>query len=211
MLVLFAVAIGILSFTKAHRYKIEFEDDELFSDCPNQRESVLNIHGLLNLTEWTIDRPQDSLQFSGNFTTVWNIQKTDRIQGSLDVFKYERREWVPTIYKMRALNFCSILFDKNQYWYRVWGQHVTNLEEVKDKCFKPGTKYMHETFEMYLDFENRMQNVEGEHKIQFELKAFDEFNRMRPTSICFVFRVNFVKLPKEDRFELPLQIGLPLT
>ncbi|XP_062135820.1 uncharacterized protein LOC133845376 [Drosophila sulfurigaster albostrigata] len=200
MLVLFAVAIGVLSFTNAHRYNLEFEDDELFSDCSNQPESVLNIHGLFNLTEWTIERPQDNLKCSGNFTTVWNIQKTDRIQASLDLFRYERREWVPTLYRIKTPHLCSILFDKNQYWYPIWIQHVTNIEEVKDKCLNvPGTKYIHETFDMHLEIENKMGNIDGQHKLQFELKAFDQFERMRPTSICFAMIINYVRLSQKSR------------
>ncbi|XP_051859522.1 uncharacterized protein LOC127565399 [Drosophila albomicans] len=199
-LVVLTVIVGILSVTKSYRYKTEYEDEDLFSDCPNQPESVLNLHGLANLSEITRVSHHNLVQVSGNFTLVWDIQKTDRIEATLDVFKYERREWVPTLYRIQTPHLCSILFDKNQYWYPMWIQHVTNIEEVKDKCFNvPGTKYIHETFDMHLEFENKMGNIEGQHKLQFVLKAFDQLNRMRPTSICFAMIINYVRLSQKSR------------
>ncbi|XP_051860675.1 uncharacterized protein LOC117566466 isoform X2 [Drosophila albomicans] len=197
------VVVGIVSFTKAHRYLTEFEDDELFSDCPNQPENVLNVHGLANLTELTFSRQQDNLHVSGNFTLLWNIEKTDRVQ--LDLFKYDRREWVPTLYSIKSTNFCPIMFDKNQYWYTLWVKYITNIDEIKNNCLNvPGTKYILDDFDMYIVIENKMQNMEGEQKLRIELKAFDQSNRMRPTIICYEVKMNLVKLAREVKAKLPL-------
>ncbi|XP_062135570.1 uncharacterized protein LOC133845197 [Drosophila sulfurigaster albostrigata] len=199
-----AVVVGIVSFTKAHRYLAEYEDDELFSDCPNQPENVLNIHGLANLTELTFTRQQDNFHVSGNFTLLWNIEKTDRVQGTFVIFKYDRREWVPTLYTIKCNDFCPILFDKNQYWYSLWTKYITNIDEIKNKCLNvPGTKIIQEDFDMHIEIANAMDNMEGEHKIRVELQAFDQSNRMRPTSICYEVKVNFVKLARKLNAKLP--------
>jgi len=53
--------------------------------------------------------------------------------------KFEWGSWQPTVYSMKVSNVCSIMYDKNQYWYILWLKHVTNLEEVKGKCLNvPG-------------------------------------------------------------------------
>lgn len=34
---------------------------------------------------------------------------------------------------------CKQLYDKNQYWYKLWTQYIINADDVKDKCINvPG-------------------------------------------------------------------------
>ncbi|KAH8359603.1 hypothetical protein KR093_007785 [Drosophila rubida] len=201
VLVLVVVFGAGFRFSKATMHRIEFEDDEVYSECPNQPSNVLNVSGLMNLSELTIDSQVGQMQISGNLTMQWDIQKSDRIQvilgGTLELFKFERREWVPTIYKIATPDFCPLLYDENQYWYKLWVQHIVNIDEIRDKCLNvPGTKMIHKTFNLNTEFDILMGNFEGLHKLRVELKAFDKQNKQRPTAICCEFVINFYKTHK---------------
>ncbi|XP_060647098.1 uncharacterized protein LOC132785122 [Drosophila nasuta] len=170
-----------------------FDDDEIFSDCRDQPDGVLNINGMWDFTELTIESQSDQIKVSGNTTSVWDIQLADRVVGSIDVYKFYRREWVPTIYKINVPDVCSSMYDKNQYWYSLWTQYITNADDIKDKCINVrGIKYIYRPFILKdLQFNNQMTTVEGPHKVQIQLKAFDEFGKLRPTSICFELKAYF--------------------
>ncbi|XP_043865069.1 uncharacterized protein LOC6577150 [Drosophila mojavensis] len=49
---------------------------------------------------------------------------------------------------MTVRDCCAVIYDKPQYWYKYWTQHITNREEIKDQCFYPGTKMIYEPFEI---------------------------------------------------------------
>ncbi|KAH8312446.1 hypothetical protein KR044_010772, partial [Drosophila immigrans] len=194
---LLLVAAGMLGSSQPYNYSIEFEDYEIFSECRNQPDGVLGINGLADFTELTIDSQtqMDKLKISGNATLKWDIQQTDRVQIKLTLLKYYRQEWRPTIYEIFSPNFCSILFDENQYWYKSWGQYITNIKDVKDKCINvPGTKFIHKPFSWDLSIVSAVPNMDGEHKILIELSAFGHLNIKRPTSICYEMKVNIVKM-----------------
>jgi len=67
-------------FSKAYFYKGTCEDDEVFNDCKDQTAEVLNIHGLFNFSELTIDLKGDEIYVRGNLTSIWDIRPNDRIQ-----------------------------------------------------------------------------------------------------------------------------------
>lgn len=50
------------------------------------------------------------------------------------MWRYERGSWEPTIFAINEKNFCNVMYNKDQYWYKYWTIHVTNLKEVESKC-----------------------------------------------------------------------------
>jgi len=149
-----------VGLSRAYKYNIILEDDEVFSKCENKQGNVLDLNGLLDLSELIIKPDFNKVSFSGNVSLMWDIQLSDRVQimprciimlhylkgctlqfeGQL--FKFDRGSWLPTMYAIKIWDFCSIMYDKNQYWYSSWLAHVTNLGEVKDKCLNvPGVRF----------------------------------------------------------------------
>lgn len=103
-------------------------------------------------------------------------------------------------------DFCKVLYDKNQVWYKYWTQYVTNADDVKDKCLNvPGvgftkifflislklsvfcfsqTKVMHRPFETELILDFPGFSMEGLHKVVVIFKAFDEQRVQQGPTVC---------------------------
>jgi len=47
---------------------------------------------------------------------------------------FDRGNWEPTIFSIAANDFCSVMYDEDQYWYKYWTKHVTNVDSVKGNC-----------------------------------------------------------------------------
>jgi len=39
---------------------------------------------------------------------------------------------MPTVLSINVNDFCKVMYDKNQYWFKYWTQYIIN--DVKDKC-----------------------------------------------------------------------------
>lgn len=61
-------------------YEFEIEDESIYSDCSDVPPGTLNISGLFDLTNYTTTITADGLSVSGNMTSVFNAQPTDRIE-----------------------------------------------------------------------------------------------------------------------------------
>jgi len=55
-------------------------------------------------------------------------------QGKINVFRYNRGTWEPTLFNLATHKVCNVIFDKNSYWYKWWFQYIANQEEIKEKC-----------------------------------------------------------------------------
>jgi len=80
VLVIFMFLNIFAGFSRSYKYKYTFEDDEIFNDCQDQPVGVLNVKGLFNFSELTIDLKGEDIYVSGNVTSIWNVQPNDRIQ-----------------------------------------------------------------------------------------------------------------------------------
>jgi len=49
---------------------------------------------------------------------------------------YNRGSWEPTVFSMATPDFCASMFDENQSWFKYWTKHISNRDEVMEKCFK---------------------------------------------------------------------------
>lgn len=74
---LFFICVG---FTRAYKYKGIIEDDEIFNDCKDQPDNVLNIKGLFDFSQFTFGLEGEDISIEGNVTSIWDIQPNDRIQ-----------------------------------------------------------------------------------------------------------------------------------
>ncbi|XP_034115252.1 uncharacterized protein LOC117575231 [Drosophila albomicans] len=197
VILLVLVIIGTLeNFSSAAKFKTTIFDDYVYGDCDNQPENVLNIKTAFDTSEFIIHNDVDNVTLSGNLTSRWDIQKTDRLEGIFQLHYLDHGSWQPTMYSIRLKNVCAVMYDKNQHWYKAWTSHIINIDEVKDNCVNvPGTKLIHEPFELVFIFDLRTPiDTNGLYRLFIAIAAYDESSRKRDTSICFTIRVQFEKI-----------------
>ncbi|XP_030565266.1 uncharacterized protein LOC115765742 [Drosophila novamexicana] len=180
--------------SSAIKYKFSLENEDVFTNCPNKPSNVLNVSGLFDTSESTFKTDFVSVRFSGNLTCAWNIQPGDRIQISVQLNRFDRGSWQPTVFNMHVRDFCASLYEKEQYWYKFWSKYIINKEQVREKCILPGTKFIHEPFDVDLLLEAQGLPLIGQHKLVYTFKAFDTNGVERETSICFEMLGEFQRL-----------------
>ncbi|XP_017001558.2 uncharacterized protein CheB42b [Drosophila takahashii] len=180
----------------AMNYELLIEDPDILSPCTDGPPGSINARQAANFEDLVIEHETDVLHVSGNITMIWDVQPTDRIAARLDVFHQNRGTWEPTVFSMATQDFCSIMYDKNQYWYKYWTGFIINRHDVAKKCFRErGTVLVHEPFDLKLKLENiQGPTLRGRYKLVFKLQAFDVMNIPRPTSICAEIRGEPIKI-----------------
>ncbi|KAH8281034.1 hypothetical protein KR054_007294 [Drosophila jambulina] len=222
-------------------YELVFSDEGLFTACSDPAPGTLDIHGYVDSSEFSTTLEADGLLMSGNITNIWDIQPQDRVQvtknskGSaltrfnllriymfqsvIKLFYFDRGTWTPTFYSVTSNDFCKEFYDPKLPWHKYWFRHLTNLEDVKDKCVAPGvgtiktyknndynyleiflnllpqTKHIFETFLLSATMTMPIAKLrEGLYKIQLTFQAFDENGIERPTRICSEILGNLQKV-----------------
>ncbi|KAL7729468.1 hypothetical protein ACLKA6_009027 [Drosophila palustris] len=79
VIVFLVILVTIESRSEAYKHKGVLQDDDVFSKCQNQGQNVLDVHGLVDLSDFNIAPDFYKITMSGNATLVWDIQPTDRI------------------------------------------------------------------------------------------------------------------------------------
>ncbi|XP_030381245.1 uncharacterized protein LOC115629069 [Scaptodrosophila lebanonensis] len=179
---------------RAVKYDFLLDYDEIFSDCREPPENSQNIHSLVDLSELSISFDGDSVHVSGNFTSIWDVEPTDRIVVSVKTFQFKRGNWEPTFFSYSIGDFCSRMYGPDEYWYDIWSKHIIN--DVKSKCINtPGTLLILEEYDVNAVFDVGLAgpSLSGLLSIVVKLEAFDKSNRKRPTTICFEVRGEMVK------------------
>ncbi|XP_073840858.1 uncharacterized protein [Musca autumnalis] len=175
------IGISLVAVVRASRYEFVFYNQDIFENCP-QILGNKALHDLMNMSEITFELFEGYLSVVGNATLVWEgVEPTDRVQGKGELYKFQRGTWQVTPLSMVISDFCKVQFDPKTMWYQHWGQHIP-LDERK--CINTrGHTYHFEPFNVDTIFDYPM-NIEGRHKIIFELMAYDQWNKRRPKTIC---------------------------
>lgn len=71
---------GLAHYSSALKYRFILENDEIFDECTNEPEGVLDIHGLFDLSDLRFEMGSDTVSVSGNNTLIWDIQPSDRLE-----------------------------------------------------------------------------------------------------------------------------------
>ncbi|XP_030375944.1 uncharacterized protein LOC115625129 [Scaptodrosophila lebanonensis] len=189
--------LGIASINVlAVDYEFILEDPEIFNECSDAPPGSLDIHGLFDLGNLRLTQVEEKVHVKGNITTVWDVQPGDRVAASLSIFHFERGAWEPTVFSMSHPDFCSIMYGKDQYWYKAWSQFIANRNDIENNCLTtPGTMLVYEPFELKLILNNvRSITLSGRYKFVIVFKAFDWTNMKRGKTICFEIRGDAEKL-----------------
>jgi len=51
---------------------------------------------------------------------------------NLNLSYLDRGTWTSTVFSLSSRDFCKVMYDKNQLWYKYWTEHVSN--DIEDKC-----------------------------------------------------------------------------
>ncbi|XP_017078190.1 uncharacterized protein LOC108112610 [Drosophila eugracilis] len=190
------VLIFAVTSSWAADYELLLEDPDVLSPCTDGPPGSINARQAVNFDDVTIEQDSDTIHLSGNATLTWDVQPTDRITARLDFLHFNRGTWEPTVFSMSTQDFCAIMYDQTQYWYKYWTGFITNRHEVEKKCLKaPGTVLVHEPFDIRLKIDNvRGPTLRGRHKMVIVLHALDERNVPRPNPICVEIIGELVKL-----------------
>ncbi|KAI8037260.1 hypothetical protein M5D96_010011 [Drosophila gunungcola] len=138
MRTLMLLFLGVTS-TWATDYELLLEDPDILSPCSDGPPGSIDARQAANFDDFMINADADVLHVSGNVTLTWDVQPTDRIAARLELFHFNRGSWESTVFSMSSQDFCSIMYDKNQYWYKYWTGFITNRHEVEKKCItEPG-------------------------------------------------------------------------
>ncbi|KAH8404613.1 hypothetical protein KR215_004941 [Drosophila sulfurigaster] len=201
------VFFTFISFSNTFKYQAIPENEDIFTDCKDQPNGVYGIGHFLDFSEITYETVGQSVIWKGISRSLWDIKSKDRIQFELRILEYAWGDWQPTLYSMKVPDFCSKMYDTDQYWY--W-----NLEDVKDKCLMPGVNcniaIINRSINMFLllTFQTKFENgncnmtvvfesyllMYGRYKGEAKFTAFDEFNKPRPIKICFEARFKLHRL-----------------
>ncbi|KAH8281110.1 hypothetical protein KR054_011317 [Drosophila jambulina] len=184
--VILVVVLATISFicAKDTTYELIFSDEDLFSACPDPAPGTLDVHGFADLSELSTTLGAEGMSISGNLTLLWDIQPQDRVKAGIKLLYFDRGTWTPTFYSVTTNDYCKGFYDPKLPWHMFVYRHVTNLEDVKDKCITPGTKIIFESY--LLSASMKMAKLrEGFYKVQVTYQAFDQNGTERPTRICW--------------------------
>ncbi|XP_017031056.1 uncharacterized protein [Drosophila kikkawai] len=195
VLLLFAGVTGSLAVD----YELLLEDPDVFSRCTEPQPGALHFEDLFNKDDLELDQEAEIIHISGDLTTIWDVQPTDRISARFAVMHFERGSWEPTVFSLATGDFCSVMFERDSYWFKQWTSHISNRKEIQEKCLNTrGTTLVHDPFDFRLNLENITgPTFQGRYKVVCTFEAFDEKNIPRRNSICFEMRGEVKKLKKK--------------
>jgi len=74
------IIVKFICSSKAYKYTTVLQNDEIFSKCENQPDSVLDVHGFWDMSDLSLKPDFYKVTVSGNATFIWDIKPTDRIE-----------------------------------------------------------------------------------------------------------------------------------
>ncbi|XP_022225702.1 uncharacterized protein LOC111076273 isoform X2 [Drosophila obscura] len=195
--ILFLIHVGLAGIW-ATDYELLLEDPDIFTPCTEAPPGTIFIRDAINFDQLKVEQEADTIHISGNATTTWDLQPNDRIAAKFALFHHQRGNWEPTVFTMATKDFCPMMYDKDQYWFKYWTSFITNREDVEQHCIKKlGTTLIHEPFDLRLMLKNiRGATLSGRYKTVISFEAFDERNVPRPHGVCFEIRGEAEKIKK---------------
>ncbi|XP_020815019.1 uncharacterized protein LOC110189316 [Drosophila serrata] len=184
-----------VTWSWAMDYELLLEEPDLFSPCTDGPPGSISIQEAFNSENFTISMESDILHLSGNVTSRWEVEPTDRVSARISLFYFNRGTWEPTVYSISVNNFCPLMYDRNQYWFKYWTKYVSNRHEVEHLCLSAGAVFVHNPYDMKMRLDDfRGPVLRGRHKILIICTAFSNTNVQRPVSFCFEIRGEVLRI-----------------
>ncbi|KAH8332507.1 hypothetical protein KR074_004464 [Drosophila pseudoananassae] len=179
-------------------YELVLSDEEIFSECQGMDAIFKNISYMFDFSHFNSTLRPDGMAVEGNLTVVWNIHPGDRIELAMQLLYMDRGTWQPTVFSINTKDFCKIMYDKRQFWYKFWTKHILNVDVIKDRCLTvPGTYIIMDPYLLVLVASTQSTGMlrEGRYKTRIIFRAFDPFNSNERTDpVCFEVRGEVFKL-----------------
>ncbi|XP_016999454.3 uncharacterized protein CheB53a [Drosophila takahashii] len=192
---LLIIIFDVINSSMQIKYEFEFEDESIYSDCSDVPPEARNINGLFDMTNLKRIMNQEGIALSGNMTSVFNAQPSDRIEVTANLLYFDRGIWLPTTLNMIVKDFCKVMYDKKQLWYEAWSSHIRNKEAIEDHCIKVyGTLFLMETYTVDLFFGSGMPLFSGRHTLRIRIFAYDQSGKKRPHDVCYEIKGKFYKI-----------------
>ncbi|KAH8277306.1 hypothetical protein KR026_008861 [Drosophila bipectinata] len=173
-------------------YDFVLEDEDIFSHCTAYPDHSYLDHGM-DLSNLSIKMVESGMSVKGNITVVWDIEPTDRVQFLLKGEYWDRGSWQPTLFSLFFPDVCKVMYDKHQIWYDGWIKHVTNKNEIKDKCVNhKGTVMLLEPYVASFRLSIGTKTPPGRYRYIFVAVAYNLKNVRRPVQICFEIKGQFL-------------------
>ncbi|KAI8038426.1 uncharacterized protein LOC128254976 [Drosophila gunungcola] len=188
------ILCGMVKLSGQVQYEFVLEDEAIFTKCKNAKPGTLDINGLYNMTNYSTNMVPEGIEISGNLTSVFNAEPSDRIEVLGSLLYFDRGSWQPTTLNMVVRDFCKVMYDKNQLWYKAWSSHITNSKDIENYCIKVvGTVFVMENYTLSLIFGSGMTLLNGRYTLQVEAYAIDKFSKKRPGDVCYEVIGSFYK------------------
>ncbi|XP_065366857.1 uncharacterized protein LOC135959751 [Calliphora vicina] len=166
------------------------DNNEFFSKCENHHGNGMK--DLADMSEFTMEVNEYNMHIEGPIEAIWDVESTDRIDLRMEVFKYQRGTWQPTVYSVIKPDLCATMYSKDEVWYDVF---TSTIREDTRKCInEKGSILIVEPSDELFIFSVNGVDLSGRHKIIFHIDAFDENNEKRPNDLCIEINGEFVKM-----------------
>ncbi|XP_022227946.1 uncharacterized protein LOC111077830 [Drosophila obscura] len=191
---LILILLDLVHFSIEFNYEFVMRDEDVLSECLDKPQGALNANGLFGFSETSFVMSDDGINLSGNISTVWDVNPKDRVQLNLNVLYFDRGIWQSTIFNMEVKDFCAVMYNEKQFWYKHWSKYISNAELVKDKCVtNAGTKFLMEPYLLRITLGSDVYLRPGQYRIILHALAFDKKNVMRTNQICLEIRGEFIR------------------
>ncbi|XP_002137132.2 uncharacterized protein [Drosophila pseudoobscura] len=187
------ILLIVLHYSMGVVYELLLEDEKVFTECTGKPKGYLNMSGFWDFTDLGLEMIEEGVIVSGNMTSTWKVDPTDRIEGAVSLFYFDRGSWQQTVINMLVRDFCKSMYEENQFWQMYWTSHATNMEDVKDQCVNFGTTLTLETYLLDMKFPLDVPIRTGRYKIVVQMHAIDRAGVRRKNSICFQIRGELMK------------------
>ncbi|XP_073846548.1 uncharacterized protein [Musca autumnalis] len=166
------------------------DNPEVFEKCDGHPGN--GIHDLFDMSNVKIEIDDYNMHTEGFVTMIWDVEETDRLVFRVEVFKFQRGTWQPTVYNIIRENFCDTAFYEHEIWHdAVMG----TLKEDERICFNKKGAIYHFNVDNYMVFQTTNNNeLEGQHKMILTLEAFDKNGKKRPKTLCTQLKGEFTKI-----------------
>ncbi|XP_016927514.2 uncharacterized protein CheB53a [Drosophila suzukii] len=189
------IIFEVVNLSMQIEYEFELEDESIYTNCSDVPPGTLNINGLFDMTNLSTTMTPEGIILSGNMTNVFNAQPSDRIEVTGNLLYFDRGTWQPTTLNMAIKDFCKVMYDEKQLWYKEWASRVTNRDVIKDQCIKnQGTVLLMETYTIMLRFGSSVPLISGRYTLRIRVFAIDQSGKKRPNDVCYEVRGTFFKI-----------------
>ncbi|KAH8282971.1 hypothetical protein KR054_011229 [Drosophila jambulina] len=161
------------------------DQETIFTECLDPPAGAKPFNQLVDLTNFSSKRTKNGMSISGNITTIWDVDPTDRIEASIVILKMDKKGWKATALGAQVKDFCKEMYEKNTLYYPYSMKHVSNVKDVKDKCLNhKGTVIVIDPFDLQVQLGLAVPLSKGPHRIIVKISAVNKAGVRNPNNIC---------------------------